>query len=100
VPGLSTDPSQWRKALFGEPRGSRRVKLHVRMEGRANQRYALLFRDYLRAHPEAAAAYLQVKRGLAALARDSGSYADAKDPACDLIYIAAEDWARDQAWTP
>ncbi len=28
--------------------------LHVREEGRLNQRYALLFRDYLRAHPSAA----------------------------------------------
>lgn len=99
VPGLPTDPSQWRKTLFDEPEGSRPVHLHIRMEGRPNQRYALLFRDYLRAHPEAAAAYLQVKRGLAALARDSGDYADAKDFACDLIYVAAEDWAREHGWT-
>jgi len=69
------------------------------MEGRANQRYALLFRDYHREHPEAAAAYAEVTRGIAALAPDLGSYADAKDPACDLVYLAAEEWASEAGWT-
>jgi hypothetical protein len=41
-----------------------------------------------------------VKRGLAALAPDTGSYADAKDPACDLIYLAAERWAAETGWAP
>jgi GrpB-like predicted nucleotidyltransferase (UPF0157 family) len=100
VPGLSDDPSEWRKAIFGPPEGSRRINLHVRMEGRANQRYGLLFRDYLREHPDAAAAYAEVKRGLATLAPDAGAYADAKDPACDLIYLAAERWAAETGWAP
>jgi hypothetical protein len=25
-------------------------------------------------------------------------YADVKDPACDLIFIAAEDWAAETGW--
>jgi GrpB-like predicted nucleotidyltransferase (UPF0157 family) len=74
------------------------VNVHVRIHERANQRYALLFRDYLRAHPDAARAYAQVKAGIAALAPDTGRYADAKDPVCDLIYDAAEVWARDVDW--
>jgi GrpB-like predicted nucleotidyltransferase (UPF0157 family) len=100
VPGLPTDPSEWRKIFFDEPEGSRPIHLHIRVDGRANQRYALLFRDFLRVHPDAAAAYAEVKRGLAALAPDSGSYADAKDPTCDLIYLAAEVWANKRGWTP
>jgi GrpB-like predicted nucleotidyltransferase (UPF0157 family) len=100
VPGMPADRSAWHKAFFEEPEGSRAIHLHVRIEGRANQRYALLFRDYLRAQPEAAAAYAEVKRGLAALAPDIGSYADAKDPACDLIYRAAETWASETGWMP
>jgi GrpB-like predicted nucleotidyltransferase (UPF0157 family) len=99
VPGLPTDPSEWPKVFFDEPDGSRPIHIHVRIDGRANQRYALLFRDYLRDHPVAAAAYEEVKRGLATLAPDSGSYADAKDPACDLVYLAAEVWAREEDWT-
>jgi GrpB-like predicted nucleotidyltransferase (UPF0157 family) len=43
--------------FFNEPEGELRVNIHVRESGRANQRYALLFRDYLRAHPAAAEAY-------------------------------------------
>lgn len=100
VPGLPTDPQEWRKALFYEPDGRRRANVHVRLAGRANQRYALIFRDYLRAHAGAAVAYADVKRGLAALASDGDAYADAKDPACDLIYRAAEEWATDTGWEP
>ena len=64
--------------------------------GRANTRYALLFRDFLRTHPDEATAYAELKRRLAAIAPDSGTYADAKDPVCDLIYFAAERWASDE----
>ena len=99
VPGLPGDAAEWHKAFFDEPEGERPTHVHVRIDGRANQRYALLFRDYLRAHPDAAATYAQVKRGLAELAPDPGTYADAKDPACDLIYHAAERWATEGAAT-
>ena len=88
------------KAFLRQPDGIRRANLHVRIVGYANQRYALLFRDYLRAHPPAADAYARFKRGLAALAPDLDTYADLKDPACDLIYLAAEDWARASEWDP
>jgi GrpB-like predicted nucleotidyltransferase (UPF0157 family) len=100
VPGLSADPSEWQKALFNEPEGERRANVHIRVAGRANQRYALIVRDYLRTHPDDAAAYAEVKRGLATLAPDTDAYADAKDPACDLIYRAAEAWATEAGWEP
>ena len=100
VLGLPTAEEEWSKAFVIEPEGERRTNVHVRVQGRANQRYALLFRDYLRTHPDAAEAYARVKEGLAALAPDTGSYTDAKDPACDLIYLAAEDWAKDKGWAP
>ncbi len=100
-PGATTAEREWAKRFFSEPIGSRRVNLHVRVEGRANQRYPLLFRDYLRAHPESADAYATLKRDLAALlATDSGRYADVKDAACDLIYLAAEEWAVATGWAP
>ena len=71
VPGLPTDDVQWVKRLLVEPMYRRRVNLHVRVPGRANQRYALLFRDYLRSHPETAAAYGEFKRRAAALPIES-----------------------------
>jgi GrpB-like predicted nucleotidyltransferase (UPF0157 family) len=101
VPGLPTDDVQWVKRLLVEPMYRRRVNLHVRVAGRANQRYALLFRDYLRSHPETAAAYGEFKRRAAALPIESvGDYADLKDPVCDLIYLPAEEWAARTGWTP
>jgi GrpB-like predicted nucleotidyltransferase (UPF0157 family) len=99
VATLTADPAEWLKIFLSEPEGERRVNVHVRISGRANQRYALLFRDFLRAHADVARAYAQVKKGLAVLAPDTGSYADAKDPACDLIYHAAEAWAGDEGWS-
>lgn len=99
-PGAASDAQEWRKLLFREPVGQRRINLHVRVLGRANQRYPLLFRDYLRAHPASAAAYAQLKRQLAAHLADADTYPDVKDPAVDLIYFAAEAWAAASGWQP
>ena len=99
VPGVSAEPSDWQKRFFSQPDGMRRVNVHVRIEGRHNQRYALLFRDYLRVSPSSASAYAMLKRHLALLLPDeSERYADVKDPACDLIYFAAEQWATQTGW--
>ena len=99
VPGLPADDREWTKRVFREPAGQRAINLHVRVSGRANQRYPLLFRDYLRVHPTTAAAYAEAKRRLADLAEgDRGRYAEAKDPIVDLIYLPAEEWAGRTGW--
>jgi GrpB-like predicted nucleotidyltransferase (UPF0157 family) len=97
-PGADSSAEQWRKRLFTEPDGERRANVHVRVDGRANQRYALLFRDYLRTHPATCEAYAELKRRLAAHVPDTMTYADVKDPAVDLIALAAEDWAAATGW--
>lgn len=94
------DPEQWRKRLFQSGAEERRSNIHVRLAGRANERYALLFRDYLRAHPAAVVAYAELKRRLADELRDVRRYAETKDPACDLIMVAAEEWAAATDWEP
>lgn len=97
-PRASDDPDDWRKLYFDTE--DRSMHIHVRQTGRANQRYAILFRDYLRAHPDAADAYAEFKKRLARLCDDTGVYADAKDPVCDIIMQAAESWAERTAWRP
>ena len=75
------------------------MNVHVRAAGRPNQRYPLLFRDYLRAHPLAAQAYAQAKKALAAHGpTDWQLYYDVKDPVCDIIMAGAEDWAASLPW--
>jgi GrpB-like predicted nucleotidyltransferase (UPF0157 family) len=99
-PGAPDDEREWSKRFFNNPEGERRANIHVREVGRANQRYALLFRDYLRTHAAAAEAYARLKRTLAQEHPDLDAYTDVKDPACDLIWIAAEDWALASGWSP
>ena len=59
---------QWRKVYFSDKTSELRVHLHVRKAGRRNQRYALLFRDYLRADDRARDAYGRTKSAIAAQA--------------------------------
>ena len=92
-PHAAGPDTDWAKLFFLAPLGQRPTNTHVRVQGRANQRYALLFRDYLRAHPATADAYAELKRRLAMHVADPEEYSEVKDPAVDLIYFAAEAWA-------
>lgn len=93
-PGADEDPRLWSKLVFVQPADRRRAHIHVRVAGNPNQRYPLLFRDYLRAHPNSAGAIDRVKRAIAAYhADDKDAYYDIKDPVYDLIWDAAQTWA-------
>ena len=99
VPGEPEDEASWTKGFANERPGERRANIHVRVAGRANHRYALLFRDYLRAHQETAAAYAAFKLKAAVLfAHDSYTYSDLQDPVCDLVYLPARRWAVETGW--
>jgi GrpB-like predicted nucleotidyltransferase (UPF0157 family) len=97
-PGCVSSADEWQKWFFRPPIGQRPTNTHVRIIGRANQQYALLFRDYLRSHPATAAAYASLKRQLARELRDESRYPEVKDPAVDLIYLAAFEWAVQTGW--
>ncbi|MBN2148667.1 MAG: GrpB family protein [Anaerolineales bacterium] len=98
--GVEVPDSEWEKWNFDPPPGQRRTHTHVRLQGQANQRYPLLFRDYLRAHPPTAESYAELKRRLALHLRDPAMYPEVKDPAVDLIYWAAQEWAAAIHWQP
>lgn len=98
--------SQWHKRyarLEGETR--RRAHIHFRVIGAANHRFALVFRDYLRAHPDACDLYGQMKAvasrigGNASDPGGSGTYLDIKDPFVALLGKIAWDWAQSTGWT-
>jgi GrpB-like predicted nucleotidyltransferase (UPF0157 family) len=98
--GRNDDPARWAKRLWarsGHPDGD--VNLHVRLRGSPNERLALLFRDWFRAHPEAVASYARFKRVLAGTVDDIESYTDVKDPVVDLVIAVAEPWAAATGWS-
>ena len=99
-PEMPTNPREWEKWLFKSPETMRPVNCHVRMPGRSNQRYALLFRDYLRAMPAIAQAYGQAKSAIVKYhpEDDMEAYYDIKDPICDIIIKGAELWAVATRW--
>ena len=96
--GDTHDRYEWEKRYFRrlEPR---RVHVHVRRQGSANARYALLFRDYLRANDGARRAWEAVKRQVAAAHPDREGYAVAKDPLTDELMHDAERWAVAAGWS-
>ena len=99
--GADPEPARWTKFFFNERPGERRANLHVRVEGNPNQRYPLLFRDYLRAHPNSARTVELIKRELAARhGGDMDAYYAIKDPIYDLVWEAAQEWAQHSGWQP
>ena len=99
--GPVDDPERWVKRLFARrnhPDGD--VNLHVRVAGSPNERLALLFRDWFRAHPEAVPAYAAFKRVLAAEVGDIGVYSDVKDPGRRPRHRRRGDLGRDHRLEP
>ena len=95
-----TDP-ELRKLYMREPEGKPRVHIHIRELGRFNQRYALLFRDYLRSSQLVCAEYELFKRRAAQLFPDSiEGYLFLKEPVLHIIYAAASLWAEHTDWSP
>ncbi|MEV4580184.1 GrpB family protein [Nonomuraea jabiensis] len=89
------------KRYFREAPGGRRTHVHVRVLGSFSQQLPLLFRDYLRAHPGAAAEYAAVKRRLAAEFRhERHRYVEAKRPFIWDALRHADDWSQATGWTP
>ena len=102
-PGDTNPDENWRKLYITGVHSNLdfRSNIHVRKIGLANWRYPLLFRDYLRTHPNSAEAYARAKEKLAQyLSVDRDEYSDAKDPICDLIMVEAEDWSIRTNWKP
>lgn len=93
--GLTDDPDRWAKRMWRGPD----VNLHVRLAGSPNERLALLFRDWFRAHPAAVPAYGAFKAALAGAVNDIGVYSDVKDPVVDLVAVVAEEWAAATGWS-
>jgi GrpB-like predicted nucleotidyltransferase (UPF0157 family) len=80
---------------------ARRVHIHVCEAGSEWERDHLLFRDYLRAHPDEGRRYAALKERLARIyANDRLAYTEGKTPFIRDVIAAAEDWAARTGWVP
>ena len=87
------------KRYFREISGSQRVHIHVRQSGSWAEQFSLLFRDYMRTHPEDAAAYSELKHRLAGEHRTNRqAYGDAKRPFIWTVMQAATEWSQATGW--
>lgn len=98
--GRGDDPERWAKRYWRRRGHGDDVNLHVRRTGSPNERVALLFRDWFRAHPGAVAGYASFKTQLSAAVPGLDDYTDIKDPVVDVVIVAAEEWAAATGWRP
>ncbi|MFC5822658.1 GrpB family protein [Nonomuraea insulae] len=89
-----------RKLVFAPPAGARRSNVHLREVGGPNVRFALLFRDYLRADEDARLAWGAFKKRLSLSVPDLLDYGQIKAPATVVLMTAAERWAAETGWRP
>jgi dephospho-CoA kinase len=93
-----TDGVTHRKLVFAPPVGARRANVHVRIAGGRNVRYALLFRDFLRADEAARDAWGAFKTRLAETVTDIYDYGQIKAAVQPLLMRGAEAWAAETGW--
>jgi len=95
------DAASWRKRLHASGDPGRPTNVHLRVDGWPNQRFALLFRDWLTADADARTEYLDLKRAVAAEGHETtDAYAEAKEPWLVEAYHRAWAWADTTGWRP
>lgn len=94
------DPADWGKRLHVHADPGRPANVHLRLDGSPGQRFALVFRDWLRSEPQVAAEYLAVKQAAQVGAVEVLDYAEAKEPWFDAAHPRALAWADLTGWSP
>jgi dephospho-CoA kinase len=98
VHSWSPDPASWAKRFHGSADPGRVVHLHVREHGSSGWESALLFRDWLVAHPAERGDYADLKRVLAHSEATLPEYSIAKEPWIASALERARAWARHTGW--
>ncbi|MGV9860869.1 dephospho-CoA kinase [Gordonia sp. NPDC003425] len=89
----SVDAGAWGKRLHGAADPGRPVNVHLRAAGSPGQRFAIDFRDWLRADAAAREEYTAIKRAAFDGADgDSEAYVAAKEPWFDEVYPRIAAW--------
>ena len=98
------DPAHWGKRLHGNADPGRPVNVHLRAAGSPGWRYALCFRDWLRADAGARSDYVAEKRrvsGLHDVDKSTAGYAADKEGwFTDYAAPRMEAWVQRTGWQP
>ncbi|MGR6465469.1 GrpB family protein [Rhizobium sp. PAMB 3182] len=87
------------KRYFRERENERRLHIHVRELGSFHEQCSLLFRDFMRMHPEDHVAYVALKRDLAQSAgANRALYVDGKNQHVWACIRKASEWAQRTGW--
>lgn len=86
------------KLVVAPPVGARTCNVHLRESTGPNARFALLFRDYLRADDTARRAWGDFKQRLAVNVPDLVDFGQIKVPATQVLMGAAQRWATQTGW--
>lgn len=89
------------KRYFREQPGARRTHVHVRPGGSFSEQFALLFREYLRHHPDRCDEYGRLKHELARrfpTPERRHEYVEAKGPFIWDTVRRADAWAQETGW--
>ncbi|UFU08110.1 dephospho-CoA kinase [Ruania halotolerans] len=92
--------ARWEKRFHANADPCRAVNVHVRVAGGPGWRFALMFRDWLRADSSARQEYARVKEELAQQWETTAGYAEAKEPWFDRAWPRMREWASATGWTP
>jgi dephospho-CoA kinase len=93
------DPAGWTKRFHANADPGRLAHVHVRQADGPGWRYALLFRDWLRAEAAERDDYAERKRRWAEAFTTTAEYAEAKEPWFGEAFERADAWARHTGWS-
>ncbi|MFF2887328.1 GrpB family protein [Paenibacillus sp. NPDC057967] len=98
---LRPDNPDQSKRYFRELPGHRRTHVHVRQYGSYSEQLSLLFRDYLRTHPQDCDRYTEEKHKLfRKFYHDRPQYVEGKGPIVWDILQKAHLWSQQTGWQP
>ncbi|MZQ87108.1 GrpB family protein [Paenibacillus sp. 5J-6] len=89
------------KRYFREKPDSPRTHIHVREQGSWSSLFPILFRDYMRSHPDDCRSYAELKYQLMDKYRhERETYVEAKEPMIWEIMRKASHWSQTTGWKP
>lgn len=91
----------WEKRLYGSIDPGNLTHIHIREANSPGQKFALMFRDWLRADADSRQEYAQLKDRLATQPDSTTGYAALKEPwFSEVAWPRARAWAEKTGWRP